>query len=77
VQSTVADECPLHISTRQFAQYVHIDVDGFDVSDQYFHLSPGAAKTVLLRRRPHTPKRDLRGSVRALNSSEIAGIIVE
>ncbi len=73
----MAEEFPLHISTRQFAQYVHIDVDGFDVSDQYFHLAPGAEKTVLLRRRPHTSKRDLRGSVRALNSPEIAGIIVE
>lgn len=76
-QSMTADEYRLLVATERFAQHVHVEVDGFDVSDQYFHLAPGGQRTVLLRRRADQPKRDLRGAVRTLNSRETARIIIE
>ena len=64
----------LKISTRRFAQSVWIEADGFVADDAYFHLAPGAATTVRLRRVPHEPQRSLRGRVHALNALTAAKI---
>ncbi len=38
----------LDVSTDRFAQNVQIDVAGFEVSDNWFHLAPGKAQRILL-----------------------------
>jgi beta-mannosidase len=58
----------LKIRTRRFAQSVWIEADGFDAEDEYFHLAPGAEKTVVLRPNPNVRARVLRGGVHALNA---------
>ena len=71
------DEFELTISTRDFAQWVQIEVDGFVVSDQYFHLTPHAQKSLKMRRHSGVKPRDIRGTVRALNSKENVRITIE
>lgn len=39
----------LEISTDRLAQNVQIDVAGFDVSDNWFHLAPGRPRRILLK----------------------------
>jgi beta-mannosidase len=57
------------IVTRRFAQSVWIEADGFVADDAYFHLAPGAEKTVLLQGAPREPPvRALRGRIHALNA---------
>jgi len=60
---------------RRFAQWVAIDVPGFEASDSWFHLAPGRARRVRLdgpvgRARAAGP----RGELRALNSRRSAPI---
>lgn len=38
----------LEISTDRFAQNVQIDVEGFEVSDNWFHLAPGRPRRIAL-----------------------------
>ena len=59
----------LSIATRLFAQYVAIDAPGFDPSESWFHLLPGAGREVRLRARPGAAR--LSGSVRALNGHPV------
>lgn len=63
----------LTVSTRWAAHYVCIDVDGFTVSDSWFHLAPGATRTLTLR----GAKATVSGHVRALNSIRRASIQIE
>jgi len=56
------------ITSRRFAQAVCIEADGFVADDAYFHLAPGSAKTIELRRAPNEPNKALRGRVQALNA---------
>ena len=58
----------LKIRTRRFAQSVWIEADGFDAEEEYFHLAPGAEKTVILRPNPNDRARALRGRIHALNA---------
>ena len=75
-------EFELKVATRRFAQSVSIEAAGFEAGDDYFHLAPGATRTILLRpaREPgpqagSTPGASARsGSVRALNSTTAARI---
>jgi beta-mannosidase len=69
-----ANSFEVRISTRRFAQSVWIEVEGFNADDAYFHLAPGAHKTVTLHRTPNAPERPLRGRVHALNSHTSAKI---
>jgi len=65
----------LSVSTRHFAQYVHLDVPGFVPDDSWFHLPPGGSCTTVLRPESGTEGAP-RGRVRALNSpttSPVAG----
>jgi beta-mannosidase len=60
----------LRLHTEQFAQSVRIDVPGFSVSDDWFHLAPGAEKDIVLTRLPVTDE-DVAPQVRvsALNGN--------
>lgn len=44
----------LRLRTEQFAQSVHVEVPGFAVGDDWFHMAPGADKDVVLTRLPVT-----------------------
>lgn len=60
----------LSVRSDWAAHYVCVDVDGFEVSDSWFHLAPGRTRTVtLLGDRPKPT-----GHVRALNSIRKARI---
>lgn len=45
------------VSTRKFAQAVHIDALGYIAEDQYFHLAPGSTRTVRLLPQAAPPAR--------------------
>ncbi|MEW1931724.1 glycoside hydrolase family 2 protein [Rhodococcus sp. NPDC079359] len=53
------------------AQYVCVDIDGFEVSDSWFHLAPNEPRTLTLVGRGGGAPR---GHVRALNSVERASV---
>ena len=55
----------LTLRTRAFAQSLALEVDGFAPDDDFFHLAPGAERTVRLRARGAAP---LRGQVQPLNA---------
>jgi beta-mannosidase len=75
-------EFELKVATRRFAQSVSIEVAGFEAGDDYFHLAPGATRTIVLRpaRTPDAQAGSTAGasppsgSVRALNSTTAARI---
>jgi beta-mannosidase len=72
------------VSTRRFAQWVVIEVPGFRPSDSWFHLPPGAVRTLTL-----FPEKTLSpegpaaagsapaGVVRALNAQSPGRLVVE
>jgi beta-mannosidase len=60
------DAWELTITTELLAQWVAIRVPGYRPSDSWFHLAPGASKTVTLR--SSDPDGVPRGDVRALNA---------
>ncbi|MGB3168834.1 MAG: beta-mannosidase [Rhodococcus sp. (in: high G+C Gram-positive bacteria)] len=59
----------LTVSTQWSAHYVCVDVAGFEISDSWFHLAPGASRTLTL-----TGSAKPSGHVRALNSTKRAQI---
>ncbi|OZD01813.1 beta-mannosidase [Rhodococcus sp. 06-235-1A] len=61
----------LTVRSEWAAQYVCVDIDGFEVSDSWFHLAPDEPRTVTLRSRGASAPR---GHVRALNSVERATV---
>lgn len=64
----------LSVQTVRFAQSVHVEVEGFVAGDDYFHLAPGASRTILLR--PIDTSRIVapRGALHALNAHAPARI---
>jgi beta-mannosidase len=60
-------EWKLELATHLFAQYVAVDVPGFEASDSWFHLSPGARRTLSLVGQDRKPY----GTVRALNGPSV------
>lgn len=64
----------LDVSARRFAQWVEIDVRGFDPEDSWFHLSPGATRSILLAGGAEGTEPS--GTVRAFNSMSSARIKV-
>jgi beta-mannosidase len=56
------------VATRRFAQSVALDVAGFVPSDSWFHLAPGATRSVTLVPVPDSEADRPRGSVRAVNA---------
>jgi beta-mannosidase len=63
----------LRIGTRRFAQSIAIDSPGFVPADNGFHLAPGQARAVVLRRKPASPRNAGRGNVGALNAAGSLG----
>ncbi|MGD0196629.1 MAG: hypothetical protein ABSC56_01800 [Solirubrobacteraceae bacterium] len=59
----------LELSTRLFAHYVAVDVDGFEPSDGWFHMLPGERVALMLH--PETTSTHPVGSVRALNGPAV------
>ena len=62
----------LRIESRGLALFVRISVDGYLPADNYFHVPPGGARTVVLT--PLGPTRQLRGWVTALNTRSQVGM---
>jgi len=54
MEATVAfldgDRFTLTVRSRRFAHAVAVAVDGFSADDNYFHVQPGGAKSVILKR---------------------------
>ncbi len=48
VTAAEAGDFLLTLHARRFAQSVHVDVDGFEASDDYFHVAPGSSHAVRL-----------------------------
>jgi beta-mannosidase len=62
------------VRTRRFAQSVAVEADGFVSDDAYFHLAPGAERTLHLRRVAGTSP--LRGTLQPLNAAATSKIVV-
>lgn len=71
-----ADSWILEVSTSRFAQWVQIHIDGWQPDDSWFHLLPGATRSVRLRPRPDVLPGPPRGEVDALNASHPTRIVV-
>lgn len=56
----------LKISSQSFLQFVHIDVDSYECSDNYFHLAPGTTRTIYLTAKS-VPTKKIKGYVSAVN----------
>jgi beta-mannosidase len=65
----------LTVTTRRLAQWVVVEVPGFRPSDSWFHLAPGARRTVSLS--PVDGAGSPVGHVRSLNAQTTARIVVE
>jgi beta-mannosidase len=65
----------LTVRTRRFAQWVALDVPGFELEDSWFHLAPDSERTIALRSlgEAETP----RGRVRALNGLYSSPIVLD
>jgi beta-mannosidase len=70
------------VTTRRFAQWVVIEVPGFLASDSWFHLAPGATRTLGLERLggagdgESDDRQRPSGHVRALNAGTTARVVV-
>ncbi|MFO0614002.1 MAG: hypothetical protein U0414_15525 [Polyangiaceae bacterium] len=68
----IASDGVLEVKTKRFAQAVHLDVDGFQADDDYFHVAPGGVRRVRLSGPlDKTPK----GTVVAINAETPAKIV--
>jgi beta-mannosidase len=67
------DALVLHLATCRFAQSIAIDAPGFTPADNGFHLAPGQARAVLLRRKSAAPRTTTRGNISALNAASSLG----
>jgi beta-mannosidase len=64
----------LAISTRRFAQWVRVEIPGFQPTDSWFHLPPASTQSVRLT--PDVSSSVPRGHVRALNSQTAARVVL-
>jgi beta-mannosidase len=65
----------LEVSTAQFAQWVAPDLTGFVPEDSWFHLLPGASRTLALR---SEGSREIpRGELRAHNATRPVPVVVD
>jgi beta-mannosidase len=63
----------LVVSAQGFAQFVHLQLDGYAVADNDFHLAPGGQRRIALRR---TGSQAAKGHAWALNSDRPVAILV-
>ena len=60
----------LHLNTEAFLQSVHLEVPSLSTSDNWFHLAPGATKTILLSKTSDSQDAvKCRGVIAALNGT--------
>ena len=59
----------LALETPSFLQSVHLDLPGFNVSDNWFHMAPGAEKHLLITRLDSDGDDVPSGELRALNTT--------
>lgn len=80
LEATARQESPegwvLDVSAARFAQWVQVSIDGWQATDNWFHLLPGTARSVRLRRLPDALPGPPRGDVTALNASHSTRIAV-
>ena len=67
--TTDGDVAIVTLKTRRFAQSVAVEADGFIPDDAYFHLPPGAERTLRLRRVTAGSSAPFRGTLQPLNAS--------
>ena len=63
------------VTTRRLAQWVVVEVPGYRPSDSWFHLAPGATRTVTPPGRDGADRPG--GHGRALNAQTTARIVLE
>lgn len=68
---TVTDGIEVEITSRGFAQAVHIEAPGYVANDQYFHLAPRSSRVVSLKRRSPAGSEPFEATVHALNSPDV------
>lgn len=66
----------LDVSTTRFAQWVQIEIDGWQPDDSWFHLLPGCTRSIRLRPRADVVHGPPRGEVTALNATRPTRIAV-
>jgi beta-mannosidase len=71
---TDGDGATVVVRTRRFAQSIAVDVAGFAPDDAYFHLAPGAERTIHLRRIAGTAP--LSGTLQPLNAAAVTKLVV-
>ncbi len=69
---SLGDGYLLNIQAAGFAHAVNIEAEGFVPEDNYFHLEPGETRRVKLR--AERPGTRLRGTVAALNGTQVVSI---
>ncbi|MGC0362811.1 beta-mannosidase [Rhodococcus sp. 27YEA15] len=67
-----ADGWVIDVATDGAAQYVVLELQGFEPEDSWFHLAPGGRRSIRLT--PIAPAKTVVGRVRALNSQASAAV---
>ncbi|MGH9017803.1 MAG: glycoside hydrolase family 2 protein, partial [Acidimicrobiales bacterium] len=67
----------LAVSTRRLAQWVVVEVPGYRAADSWFHLAPGATRTVALVPGAGAGDGPPAGRVRCLNAERAARVVVD
>jgi beta-mannosidase len=64
------------VTTRRFAQWVVVEVPGFRPSDSWFHLAPGATRTLTLHPEGTDVGARPSGHVRCLNAQATSRLVI-
>lgn len=59
------------LTSQRFAQGVHVELEGFVLDDNHFHIAPGGQRHIVARRHGDARSGSVRGSVRALNTDRV------
>jgi beta-mannosidase len=70
-----SDGWVLTVRTHRFAQWVALDVPGFELEDSWFHLAPQSERAIALRSQGEAGSP--RGRVRALNGLYSSPIVID
>ncbi|MFE7416709.1 glycosyl hydrolase [Rhodococcus sp. NPDC057529] len=71
-RETAPGDWVVDVATDGAAQYVHLELGGFEPADSWFHLPPGGTRIVPVRRTGTAEA--VTGQVRALNSVRVASV---
>jgi len=70
------ERAELVLAAAGFAQHVHIDLDGYTLADNDFHLAPASQRRIAVRRNDAPAAKPAKGFVFALNSDRPIAISV-